>query len=69
MGVTVQKTKYEGIYKQQEGILLNTDNDALKAYKARKEKDRKAVSIEKDVEMLKTGMEEIKELLMKVLAK
>ncbi len=69
MGNAMQKTKYEGIYKQKEGVLLNMDNEALKAYKARKEKERKAVSIEKDVEMLKNGMEEIKELLMKVLAK
>jgi hypothetical protein len=65
----MEKTKYEGIYKQKEGVLLNMDNEALKAYKARKEKDRKTVSIEKDVEMLKTSMEEIKDLLMKVLAK
>jgi hypothetical protein len=65
----MEKTKYEGIYKQSEGVLLNMDNEALKAYKARKEKDRKTVSIEKDVEMLKISMEEIKDLLMKVLAK
>lgn len=69
MGVIVQKTKYEGIYKQKEGVLLNMDNDALRAYKARKEKERKAVSMEKDIENLKTSIEEIKDLLMKVLTK
>lgn len=69
MGVIVQKTKYEGIYKQKEGVLLNMDNDALRAYKARKEKERKAVSVEKDIENLKTSIEEIKDLLMKVLTK
>jgi hypothetical protein len=69
MDQTMQKTEVQGIYKVSEGILINKDNDALKAYKVRKEKDRKTVSIEKDVEMLKTSMEEIKDLLMKVLAK
>lgn len=69
MGVIMQKTKYEGIYKQKEGVLLNMDNDALRAYKARKEKERKALSMEKDIENLKTSIEEIKDLLMKVLTK
>jgi hypothetical protein len=64
----VQKTKYEGIYKKQEGILLNMDNQALAAYKARKEKDRKAAKTEEDLAMLKDEMREIKELLMKALS-
>lgn len=64
----MQKTKYEGIYKKQEGILLNMDNQALAAYKARKEKDRKAAKTEEDLAMLKDEMREIKELLMKALS-
>ena len=63
----MQKTKYEGIYKKQEGILLNMDNQALKAYKLNKEKARKVSTVEKDVEFLKSEMAEIKELLMKAL--
>lgn len=69
MGVIVEKTKYEGIYKQKEGVLLNMDNEALKAYKTRKERDRKSVSMEKDIESLKIGMQEIKEMLTKALTK
>lgn len=68
MGAVVQKTKYEGIYKKQEGILLNMDNQALAAYKARKEKDRRAANTEKEISMLKDEMKEIKELLMKALS-
>lgn len=64
----MQKTKYEGIYKKQEGILLNMDNQALASYKARKEKDRKAAKTEEDLAMLKDEMREIKELLMKALS-
>lgn len=69
MGVIVEKTKYEGIYKQKEGVLLNMDNEALKAYKTRKERDRKSVSMEKDIESLKIGIQEIKEMLTKALTK
>lgn len=63
----VQKTKYEGVYKVREGILLNMDNESLKAYKAKKEKDRRQISTEKKVEMLENDIKEIKELLMKAL--
>lgn len=67
----MQKTKYDGIYKEREGVLLNMDNDALRSYKARKERDRKTTQLEADVKELKDGMKElkeIKELLMKALA-
>lgn len=65
----MQKTKYEGIYKQREGVLLNMDNEALKAYKAKKEKDRRSITTEKKVEMLENDIREIKEMLMKALSK
>jgi hypothetical protein len=67
----MQKTKYDGIYKQREGVLLNMDNEALRAYKVRKERDRVTTQLEADVKELKDGMKElkeIKELLMKALA-
>lgn len=63
----MQKTKYEGIYKQREGVLLNMDNEALKAYKAKKEKDRRSATTEKKVEMLENDIREIKEMLKKAL--
>lgn len=65
----MQKTKYEGIYKQREGVLLNMDNEALKSYKAKKEKDRRSITTEKKVEMLENDIREIKEMLMKALSK
>jgi hypothetical protein len=57
-----QKTEIPGIYKDGEGVLINKDNDALKAYKARKSRDRKLDDLELE-------MTEIKELLLKLLAK
>lgn len=63
----MQKTKYEGIYKQRDGVLLNMDNEALKAYKAKKEKERRSITTEKKVEMLENDIREIKEMLMKAL--
>lgn len=65
----MQKTKYEGIYKQRDGVLLNMDTEALKAYKAKKENDRRTISTEKKVEMLENDIREIKEMLMKALSK
>lgn len=65
----MQKTKYEGIYKQRDGVLINMDNEALKAYKAKKDKDRRSITTEKKVEMLENDIREIKEMLMKALSK
>ena len=58
-----KKTQVPGIYKVTEGVLINKDNDALKAYKARKEKERKVSSMIEDMDNLKRDMQEIKELL------
>lgn len=59
----LQKTEISGVAKAGEGILLNTDNDSLKAYKTRKNKDRKMNEIEATVNALKSDISEIKELL------
>jgi DNA-binding transcriptional regulator YhcF (GntR family) len=58
-----KKTQVPGIYKVTEGVLINKDNDALKAYKARKEKERKVSSMIDDMDNLKRDMQEIKEIL------
>jgi hypothetical protein len=58
-----RKTEIPGIYKVSEGVLINKDNNALKAYKKRKMKDRKLETIEKDMDNIKSELSEIKELL------
>jgi len=58
-----KKTEVPGIYKVSEGVLINKDNDALKAYKLRKEKDRKMAKLENEITVIKNDMQEIKELL------
>lgn len=58
-----KKTEVPGIYKVSEGVLINKDNDALKAYKLRKEKDRKMAKLENEISVIKNDMQEIKELL------
>lgn len=60
---TTSKTNIPGIFKPSEGVLINKDNDALKAYKIRKIKENKLNIIESDMDQLKTDMLEIKELL------
>lgn len=60
---TTSKTNIPGIFKTSEGVLINKDNDALKAYKIRKIKENKLNIIESDMDQLKTDMLEIKELL------
>jgi peptidoglycan hydrolase CwlO-like protein len=57
------KTDVPGIYKSSEGVLINKDNEALKAYKKRKEKERKIEELEQNVSAMKNDLEEIKNLL------
>lgn len=59
----MQKTKYEGIYKESEGVLLNLDNEALKQYKLRKQKEQKIHQMEKDVNSLNGKVDQIMDLL------
>jgi len=35
-GNNMEKTEVKGIYKKSEGVFINTDNDALRAYKKAK---------------------------------
>jgi hypothetical protein len=57
------KTDVPGIYKSSEGVLINKDNEALNAYKKRKEKERKIEALEQNVSEMKNDLEEIKNLL------
>jgi hypothetical protein len=59
----VQKTKYEGIYKESEGVLLNLDNEALKQYKLRKQKEQKIHKMEADITNLNGKVDRIMDLL------
>ena len=63
----MEKTKYKGIYKAQEGILLNKDAEALALYKVRKQKMREQTDrvdgLENDVREMRNDLQEIKELL------
>jgi hypothetical protein len=58
-----KKTEIQGIYKTPEGALINKDNDALLAYRIKRQKDSKIEMIESDISSLKNDMQEIKELL------
>lgn len=61
-----KKTDVPGIFKTEDGILINKDNQALKAYKERKKREQKLNNIDKlenDLHSLKSDIEEIKQLL------
>lgn len=58
-----KKTEVPGIYKVSEGVLINKDEEGLRAYKLRKEKDRKLQKLEDDFSCLKQDLSEIKELI------
>lgn len=66
----MKKTEVPGIYKVQEGILVNKDNDALMKYKARRnallQKENKINTLETKVDALTADMDEIKNLLRKL---
>ena len=57
------KTEVPGIYKVREGVLINTDNQALNAYKNKKKRDLMIDDMNDDIQTLKTDLQEIKELL------
>jgi len=63
------KTDVQGIYRTEQGYLINKDNEALQNYKANKARTRQMNSVASDVEKLKHEMAEIKELLIKALNK
>jgi len=63
------KTDVQGIYRTEQGYLINKDNEALQNYKANKARMRKMNDVSADVEQLKRDMAEIKELLIKALNK
>lgn len=63
------KTDVQGIYRTEQGYLINKDNEALQNYKANKVRMRQMNSVASDVEKLKHEMAEIKELLIKALNK
>lgn len=67
------KTEIPGVYKVSEGVLINKDNEALMNYKKRKkalrEKDMKINNLESKVDTISKELEQIKELLTKMVEK
>lgn len=66
------KTDVPGVYKPEDGILINKDSAALKAYKERKKREQKLNTIDSlqdDINSLKSDMDEIKNLLKGLLSK
>jgi prefoldin subunit 5 len=59
----MKKTEVPGIYKVGEGILINKDENALKAYKLRKERESRFHKVEENLDTLSSEIREIKELL------
>lgn len=57
------KTEVPGIYKVREGVLINTDNNSLAAYKNKKKRDQRVDEMEQDMQIMKNDLEEIKDLL------
>lgn len=61
------KTDVPGIYRSPEGFLINKDNNALAAYKAKRSREEELTRMKEEVSSLKTDITEIKEMLKKVL--
>lgn len=57
------KTEVPGIYKVREGVLINTDNNSLNAYKNRKKREKRIDEMQEDIQSLKGDLQEIKDLL------
>lgn len=63
------KTDVEGIYRTEEGYLINKDNESLKNYKAMKARMARQNNLADKVDRLEQEMSEIKKLLIKALSK
>jgi BioD-like phosphotransacetylase family protein len=59
----MEKTEVKGFYKKSEGVIINKDNESLKAYKRKKEQAKKMIELENDVSSMKDDIKEIKDLL------
>ena len=57
------KTEIPGLYKVREGVVINTDNNALNAYKNRKRKEQAVDTMQEEINTIKGDLQEIKELL------
>jgi spore coat protein CotH len=62
-----EKTEIQGFYRTDKGVLINKDNDALAAYKRRKQREQNIDVMQEEIKSLKDDMKEIKEMLKKVL--
>lgn len=51
------------------GVVLNTDNDALKAYRLKKQKEMKDIETANEVKNVKKEIADIKEMLNLILEK
>jgi hypothetical protein len=62
-----RKTDIPGVYKTPEGFLINKDNNALAAYKAKRVKNKNREqdlnNLKEEVSTIKNDLEEIKDLL------
>ena len=57
------KTDVPGVYKTSEGFLINKDNNALAAYKAKRSRDQELHQLKEEFSSMKDDLTEIKELL------
>lgn len=63
------KTNIPGLYRSEQGYLINKDNDGLAAYKKQKANVRRMNDLDDKVENLAKDLEEIKSLLRNLMAK
>jgi hypothetical protein len=62
------KTDIPGIYKEEDGILVNKDNAALNRYREKKAKLKKLNSVETRLESMENDITMIKEILLKLVS-
>lgn len=62
----LKETTISGIFRDDSGALINKNNDALLSYKMKKENSRRLQMMENQVTELKSDMNEIKNLLIKL---
>lgn len=66
--MALNRTEVPGIRKEKDGILINTDNNGLMAYKKKKIQTLKMSQIENQLSELKNDMFDIKNLLSELMS-
>lgn len=64
-----KETTVEGLFRTDNGAIINKNNDALLSYKKKKEQSKKMQELEQKVDMINNDINDIKNLILQLIEK